>query len=63
MSEPTGKSLVPAYDKKALEVLEDARLAVYASRASRAVRRYPVAEEGKTYDYRCLLYTSPSPRD
>ena len=52
MTEPAGRSLVPAYDKKALEALEDARLAVYASRASRAVRRYPVAEEGKTYDYR-----------
>ena len=52
MSEPSGRSLVPAYDKKALEAQEDARLAVYASRASRAVRRYPLAEEGKTYDYR-----------
>jgi dGTPase len=52
VSEPSGKSLVPAYDKKALEALEDSRLAVYASRASRAVRRYPIAEEGKTYDYR-----------
>jgi len=52
VSEPSGRSLVPAYDKKALEALEDERLAVYASRASRAVRRYPVAEEGKSYDYR-----------
>ncbi len=52
MSESTAESLVPAYDKKALEALEDARLAVYASRAARAVRRYPVAEEGRTYDYR-----------
>ena len=45
-------SLVPFLTKKDLEAQEDARLAVYASRASRAVRRYPVAEEGKTYDYR-----------
>ena len=52
MSAPSGKDLVAAYDKKALEALEDAHLAVYASRASRAVRRYPVAEEGKTYGYR-----------
>jgi dGTPase len=45
-------SLVPFLTKKDLEAQEDTRLAVYASRASRAVRRYPVAEEGKTYDYR-----------
>ena len=52
MSGPPDRSLVPIYDKRALEALEDARLAVYASRATRAVRRYPIAEEGKTYDYR-----------
>ncbi|MGZ5427171.1 MAG: hypothetical protein ACXWE1_08175, partial [Thermoanaerobaculia bacterium] len=45
-------ALVPTLTKRDLEAQEDARLAIYASRASRAVRRYPLAEEGKTYDYR-----------
>jgi dGTPase len=47
-----GDALVPAYDKKSLETLEDARLAIYASRSSRATRRYPTAGEGRSYDYR-----------
>ncbi len=40
------------FTKKDLEAFEDRRLAVYASRASRAQRRYPTAGEGRTYDYR-----------
>ena len=35
MTDTPAKSLVPAYDKKALEAQEDVRLAIYASRASR----------------------------
>jgi len=43
---------VTAYTKKDLEQLEDQRLAIYASRAGRATRRYPTSAEGKSYDYR-----------
>jgi dGTPase len=41
-----------AYTKKDLEEAEDRRLTVYASRASRAQRRFPSASEGRLYDYR-----------
>src|SRR6266852_2626362 len=40
---------VAAFTKKNLEDFEENRLAIFASRAS---RRYPVSEEGKSYDYR-----------
>lgn len=43
---------VVAYAKKDLEEAEDRRLAFYASRSSRAVRRYPAPSEGRSYDYR-----------
>lgn len=43
---------VIAYSKKDLEAFEDARLALYAARSSKATRRYPTAEEGRSYDYR-----------
>lgn len=43
---------VVAFTKKDLERFEDERLAIYASRASRATRRWPVPPEGKSYDYR-----------
>jgi dGTPase len=43
---------VVAYSKKDLEAFEDERLALYACRASRAVRRYPIPAEGKSHDYR-----------
>ena len=44
--------LVVAFTKKDLEEAEDRRLPIYASRASRAVRRYPTPAEGRSYDYR-----------
>jgi dGTPase len=50
-----GETPVPpvvAYSKKDLEAFEDERLALYAARSSKATRRYPTAEEGRTYDYR-----------
>lgn len=43
---------VAAYTKADLEAFEEGRLAPYASRSSRAVRRHPAPEEGKSYDYR-----------
>jgi dGTPase len=46
------ESRVVAYTKKDLEGLEEARLALYASRSARAARRYPAPDEGKSYDYR-----------
>ena len=52
MTESPPAPRVVAFTKKDLEEQEDARLAIYASRSARAVRRYKVAEEGKAYDYR-----------
>ncbi len=43
---------VVAYSKKELEAFEDERLALYATRASRATRRHPIPSEGKSHDYR-----------
>lgn len=43
---------VVAFTKADLEAFEDRHLALYASRACRAVRRYPAPFEGKSYDYR-----------
>lgn len=43
---------VVALGKKDLEALEEARLALFAARSSRALRRHPVAAEGRTHDYR-----------
>jgi len=43
---------VVAFSKRDLEEAEDRRLAIYASRASRATRRHPSSAEGKSYDYR-----------
>ena len=43
---------VVTFSKKDLEAMEDRRLAVFASRAARARRRWPVAGEGRSYDYR-----------
>lgn len=43
---------VATHSKADLEALEDARLAIFASRSSRAARRYPATPEGKSYDYR-----------
>jgi dGTPase len=43
---------VVTFSKKDLEAMEDRSLAVFASRASRATRRWPVEGEGRTYDYR-----------
>lgn len=43
---------VVAFTKRDLEEAEDRRLAIYASRAARATRRYPIPDEGKAYDYR-----------
>jgi dGTPase len=40
------------FSKKELEAAEDRSLAVYASRASRAARRWPIEGEGRSYDYR-----------
>jgi dGTPase len=51
MTEPAVSKVV-AFTKKDLEDSEEKRLAIFASRSSRAVRRYPVSEEGKSYDYR-----------
>jgi dGTPase len=51
VSEPAAPKVI-AFTKKDLEGFEDERLAIYASRSSRAVRRWPVSEEGKSYDYR-----------
>ncbi len=44
--------LVVAYTKRELEEAEDRRLAIYASRALRAQRRFPSPGEGRAYDYR-----------
>ena len=43
---------VSFFSRRQLEEAEDRRLAIYASRSSRAVRRLPVPEEGRTADYR-----------
>lgn len=43
---------VVAYTKQQLQAFEDERLAIYASRASRAVRRYPSSSAEAGYDYR-----------
>lgn len=43
---------VVAFTRKDLEEAEDRRLAVYASRSLRATRLYPLASEGKSWDYR-----------
>ena len=43
---------VVAYNKAQLEASEDARLPIYAARASEAKRRYETAGEGRSYDYR-----------
>ncbi|HEV8267190.1 MAG TPA: hypothetical protein VGR00_03110, partial [Thermoanaerobaculia bacterium] len=55
MTSETSQAKAPkvvAYTKKDLETFEDERLALYACRASRAVRRYPIPAEGKSHDYR-----------
>ncbi len=43
---------VVAYSKRELETFEDARLALFACRSSKAARRYETAGEGRSYDYR-----------
>ncbi len=40
------------FSRRQLEEAEERRLAIYASRSSRAVRRLPVPDEGRTADYR-----------
>ncbi len=45
-------SPVVAFDKATLEALEDERLALYASRAAGASRRYETAGEGRSHHYR-----------
>ncbi len=43
---------VVAFNKAQLEAFEDARLPLYAARASDAKRRYETAGEGRSHDYR-----------
>jgi dGTPase len=52
MSEAQRPATVIVFTKKDLEGREDASVALYASRSSRAKRRHPAPEEGKSYDYR-----------
>ena len=52
MAVPKKPPAVVALTRKDLEEAEDGRLAVYASRASRARRLHPLATEGKSFDYR-----------
>jgi len=52
MTDAPGPYAVTAFTKKDLEAREEAFLAIFASRSSRAQRRHPAPVEGKSYDYR-----------
>jgi dGTPase len=52
MSEEPRIPSVVAFTKKDLEEREERSLAIFASRSSRARRRHPALDEGKSYDYR-----------
>ena len=52
MSQKPREPRVFFFSRRQLEEAEERRLAIYASRSSRAVRRLPVPDEGRTADYR-----------
>jgi dGTPase len=52
MPEKPSEPRVSFFSRRQLEEAEERRLAIYASRSSRAERRLPVPDEGRTADYR-----------